>query len=159
MQGLGVGARFSVAPITTAANFPKVGAAAKAQAKKTSQNFDERRYACSRKHLGSLAASIIVSFARQIGHAPTENWKQPRMYAPCGELPRPSVAGEGRAEIFSPCRKSPQNVGRSLQLADEWSDNDHNGHYRAVVSPSRHRFSKRVDGAFRGISKLFPKAE
>ena len=63
MQRRGVGARASVTPITTAAIYPKVVA---------TENVDDTRgHQVARKHPGSLAASTIVSFARQIGYAQT----------------------------------------------------------------------------------------
>ena len=62
---------------------------------------------------------------------------------PGGELPRPCVAGSGRAEIPSARRKRTENVGRSLGCADEWSVNDFDGHHRAAVPRCRGIDSRR----------------
>ena len=94
---------------------------------------DTRDRQVARKHLVSLAASTIVSFARnreRSGHRRVGSSRE--CAAPWGELPRPSVAGAGRAEFFSARRKRTENVGRNLGRADEWSDHVRRGHHGAI---------------------------
>ena len=85
---------------------------------------DERRYACSPG--GEEASWVSRSVRHRLLRPPgrvRSGYRRTRSSRECtassGELPRPCVAGAGRAEISSARRKRTVNVGRSLGHADE----------------------------------------
>ena len=83
----------------------------------------ERRYA---------GPTVIRSPGRaRPGHRRARNSRQ--HLALSGEVPRSCVTGAGRTELSSVCRKRAENFGGSLGRADEWTDNDRDGHHRAAI--------------------------
>ena len=74
-------------------------------------------------------------------------------------LPRPCVTGAGRTEISSGRRKRTENFGGSFGCADEWADRPRWTSSGSVFGPSKHRSSKKANGAWRVISKYSEKPE
>ena len=98
---------------------------------------DTRVRQMARKHPGSLAASTIVSFDRAGELEAAANIQRLAVsYLDHAFLPH---AGPK----FPVTTERAENFGGSLGLADEWADNDRDGHHRVAIPGRRNSGPRR----------------